>query len=237
VATGVARGDGWLSRARGATVITGKGGDEIFGARRATSLSAFLAAVRGSRRDRRPTLHRLAREAAPARVRVASARRRMAATGYLTWLRPPISDDALDEVARLTAAESWSWAKAVRAHARMPALTLGLANRDWMAASFGARFSHPFLHPAFVDAVARQGGRLGYAGRTDAMRRIFGDLLPDAVLARQTKASFNTVFHGRATRAFAGNWDGSGVDPDVVDVEVLRSLWLADRVHPGTTPL
>jgi hypothetical protein len=228
---------GWLGRARGMTVITGEGGDEILGAHRATSVRTFLSALHRSGSDLKPALRRLAREAAPISVRAAAARRKMAGTGYLTWLRPPLRDQALDEMARLTIAESWSWADAVRSHAASPGLLLGLANRDWLAASFGARFAHPFLRPAFVDAVARGGGRFGYAGRTEAMRRIFGDVLPDAVLARATKASFNSAFHGCATRAFARDWDGTGVDTAVVDVGVLRSSWLAPRVHPGTTPL
>jgi hypothetical protein len=227
----------WLGRANGATVITGEGGDEIFGPHRATSMRLFMAAVSHQGGGLWSALRRLAREAAPTHVRASAARRRMARTGYLTWLRPPLRDETLDDVARLTTAEPWWWADAVRSHARAPALLLGLANRDWVAASFGARFAHPYLEPVFVDAMARHGGRLGYAGRTDAMRHFFGDLLPDAILARPTKASFNSAFHGNTTRAFARAWDGRGVDPLMVDVEVLRTLWLAERVHPGTTPL
>jgi asparagine synthetase B (glutamine-hydrolysing) len=78
----------WLDRVHGATLVTGEGGDEILDDHRATSLRTFLAALRQPRRDQRPTLHRLARDVAPARIRVASARRRMAKTGYLTWLGP-----------------------------------------------------------------------------------------------------------------------------------------------------
>jgi asparagine synthase (glutamine-hydrolysing) len=112
-----------------------------------------------------------------------------------------------------------------------------MANRNWLGAAFGARFVNPFLGSDFVDAVARDGGLLGYTGRTEAMTRLFGDLLPEAVLARPTKASFNSAHHGDATRAFARNWDGSGVDADLVDIDVLRSLWLDKRVHAGTTAL
>jgi Asparagine synthase len=228
---------GWLGHCSGTTVITGEGGDEILGSHRVTSLRYALAAVHNPLSEFRPALRRLRRDAAPARWRAASARRRMVATGYLTWLRPPLRDQAIAYIASSTTAERWSWADAVRSHASTPGLLIGLANRDWLAAPFGARFAHPFLRPGFVDAVAREGGRLGYAGRTDAMRQIFGDALPPDVLARESKASFNSVFHGPATRAFARDWDGSGVDPSLVDVEVLRSLWMAPRVHPGTTPL
>jgi asparagine synthetase B (glutamine-hydrolysing) len=228
----------WLGHMCGATVITGEGGDEILGYRRATPLRAFLNEMRHRPGTVSPRLLRQAiTEAAPARVRAASVRRNLAMTGYLSWLRPPLRERALREIALWTVTNPWSWTDAVRSHIRSESLLFGLRNRDLLAATFGARFLHPFLQPTFVDAVARDGGRLGYGGRTDAMRRIFSDLLPDAVLARRTKASFNTVFHGRATRAFARRWDGSGVDPAAVDVEVLRSSWLAERVHPGTTPL
>jgi len=209
----------------------------MLGAHRASSARAFLVALRRSHSDLLPAARQLAKDAAPARARASSTRRKMAATGFLSWLQPPLREQASADVAHLTTAEQWSWADAVRAHAATPGLLLGLANRDWLASSFGARFAHPFLRPAFVNAVARQGGLLGYAGRTDAMRHIFGDVLPEAVLARQTKATFNTAFHGQATRSFARGWDGTGVDPHLVDVESLRSCWLAPRVHPGTTPL
>lgn len=229
---------GWLGRARGATVITGEGGDEILGPRRATTLRTLLGAIRHQSSQLGPSLLReAAKEVAPARVRAAGAERRLSTLGYLNWLRDPWRTQALHDIAEFTTSERWSWAEAVRSHPRCTALLLGLRNRDWLAATFGARFVHPFLRSNFVDAIARHGGSLGYAGRTAAMRELFGDLLPDAVLSRSTKAAFNTTFHGPATRAFAQRWNGAGVDPAVVDVEVLRSSWLAERVHPGTTAL
>jgi asparagine synthase (glutamine-hydrolysing) len=155
----------------------------------------------------------------------------------MAWLRSPYRDEVITDIARLTTHEPWSWADALRSHLRLPALELALANRDWFGSAYGVQFVHPLLDPRFVDAVARHGGPLGYAGRTDAMRRLFGDLLPDAILARATKVAFNTAVHGQATRAFAQSWDGTGFDPAVVNIDVLRSMWLAARVHAGTDAL
>jgi asparagine synthase (glutamine-hydrolysing) len=53
---------------------------------------------------------------------------------------------------------------------------------------------HPFLDARFLGAVARAGGRVGFGERTRAMRSLFGEPLPAALLERSTKASFNEVF-------------------------------------------
>jgi Asparagine synthase len=230
---------GWLSKLAGVTIVTGEGGDEILGARRATALHILARALRRQRWDAlSPSLVRqLLAGAAPETLRAALARRQMAKLGYLSWLRPSSRAIGMRDVARSVADEPWSWGEAVRSHIRSPALALGEANRSWLGASYQVRFIHPFLTSDFADALARDGGQLGYAGRSDAMRRLFGDLLPAAVLNRLSKARFNGVLHGPVARAFAMAWDGTGVDPDVVDVEVLRSMWLADPVPVGTTAL
>jgi len=232
------RDTAWLERARGATVLTGEGGDEIFGPHRATPLRSLAHRLRHSPDGLGwPLLRGLAKEGAPRPLRAYLARRKLALASSLAWLRPPARQEAIDQFARLDVDEQWSWRQAIREHLEWPALVIALANRDWMGASYGARWLHPLLDRGFVDSVARAGGPLGYPGRSEAMRATFGDLLPDAVLSRTTKASFNTAFHGQATREFAQGWEGAGVDPELVDVEVLRSMWLADRVHAGTDAL
>jgi len=229
---------GWLGRARHATIITGEGGDEILGPHRATPLRVLAQALRHHPTSvRSPLLRRTIRGAAPAPVRAAAARRKLSQSDDLPWLRQPLRNRALEDIVHSRAHEPWAWRDAVRSIPYRRALVLGEANRTWLGAAYGARFVHPLLDANFVDAVARHGGPLGYAGRTDAMRRIFGDLLPDAILTRSTKATFNTAFCGPATHAFARQWDGAGINAALVDVRSLRSLWLAERVHAGTTAL
>ena len=54
---------------------------------------------------------------------------------------------------------------------------------------------------------------------------IFGDLLPQETRLRTTKAVFSEVFWGKASRAFAAGWDGSGIDETHVNTSALRSEW------------
>ena len=69
----------------------------------------------------------------------------------------------------------------------------------------------------------------GWVNRSEAMIDIAGDRLPLEILTRKTKASFVDVFWGPRTREFAQNWDGTGVDADLVDVEALRKEWCSER--------
>jgi asparagine synthase (glutamine-hydrolysing) len=228
----------WLPRCAGATVITGEAGDEILGPRRATPVR--LAARIGRHHPRslsRGLFAKLAEETLPPRLRADACRRRLAAAGYLDWLQPELREQSLRDVARLTAREPWSWREAIRRHPRSPRLLLGETNRSWLARFHNVTYCHPLLATSVVDAIARHGGRLGYAGRTDAMRRIFGSLLPEAVVARSTKASFNSAITGPATRSFAQSWDGTGVPTDLVDIDRLRMLWKREVPHVGTLPL
>ena len=43
---------------------------------------------------------------------------------------------------------------------------------------------------------------------------------------------FGEVFWRPQSRAHAAAWDGSGIDPTVVDADALRAAWL----HPGRPP-
>ncbi len=67
------------------------------------------------------------------------------------------------------------------------------------------------------------------------MHTLFADLLPDDILVRRTKATFSSPYWRKRTRAFASSWDGTGVDPTLVDVDVLRRYWARDRSPPAPT--
>jgi asparagine synthase (glutamine-hydrolysing) len=82
------------------------------------------------------------------------------------------------------------------------------------------------LDPAFLAALAYAGGRYGLGGRTAVMRMLLSDLLPDRVLARDTKATFDSAFFNRHSREFARGWDGGSIDPELVDTDRLRAAWL-----------
>lgn len=100
-----------------------------------------------------------------------------------------------------------------------------------LADDAGARVLSPLVAPTFLGALAMHGGRHGLGGRTATLRGLFAGLLPKEVLARPDKATFGPVFFGPAFRRFAADWDGSGIDPALVDARALRHTWLAERVH------
>ncbi len=84
---------------------------------------------------------------------------------------------------------------------------------------------HPLLAPPFWTAVARRGGRMGSPTGPKAMRRLFGDLLPDEIVQRSSKTNFDKVFWTERARAFARGWDGSGVPLEWVDARELARHW------------
>jgi asparagine synthase (glutamine-hydrolysing) len=95
----------------------------------------------------------------------------------------------------------------------------------------------PLLRPEFLGALTTSVGRMGVIGRTSAMRLFFSDLLPDAVLSRTSKTHFNRALFGEDTKAFVAQWNGTGIDTDLVDADRLRLEWMADQPHALTTLL
>jgi asparagine synthase (glutamine-hydrolysing) len=96
-----------------------------------------------------------------------------------------------------------------------------------LARDAGVNLVEPFFDPSFVRAVCEDAPPQGYGTRSAPMKRYFGDLLPPRVTERSTKAVFTEVFVGARTRGFAEEWDGTGLDPELVDVEALRRVWLS----------
>lgn len=206
-------------------LLTGEGGDEAFDPRRITPLHVL-------RRRRGLPSRALVRQAATALVpspvrRVMDYRRHLGAEG-LDWLRPPARRLYARAVAELESAPL-RWDSETLGLLTRRTTAVALHNFDAQAREFALAPAHPLADPRFRYALAAAGGAWGYAGRTDMMRRLFADLLPDEILARRSKAAFNISRWGRREREFARSWDGSGVDHELVDPEALRHAWLSDR--------
>ncbi|MDN5750039.1 MAG: asparagine synthase-related protein, partial [Pseudonocardia sp.] len=201
-----------MDHARGGSLLTGEGGDEVFGVKRITALTKLLHTR--TRADRR--LYPLvARSLAPRPLRRRAAQRE----GYRPpWLR--------EHAGRQT------WQLATHRGSRIGQETLCALGDE-----IGVRYGQPFLDPGFVAATAAEAGAWGWTGRTTTMRHLFDDLLPRAVLERGTKATFNRAVLAGHTRAFARGWDGSGVDANLVDPQVLRENWLSPLPHAPSMAL
>jgi asparagine synthase (glutamine-hydrolysing) len=214
-------------------LVTGEGGDEVFGT---WTLAKVWQRLRQTR-ALRPALRPVAAAALPTRAR--RRRARASARPYQTWLTPKAF--ALQQTVlaaeRVDVAPLW-WPDYLHEVATERGLRLGNTTFEILCSSQGGSFAAPLLSPAFLAALARRGGRLGLGGRTEAMSAVFSPLLDEAVLGRVSKATFGGVFWGPATRHFADKWDGTGLDPRWVDTEALRAAWRAPvPVYGAALPL
>lgn len=224
----------FLNVARGGTVVTGEGGDEIFGRRRITPLTGLLARK----------VHPRKRAAGLAIKAIAPrpVRRRIAANDASRdvgrpWLRDPTLRAYHRMVVADEVAEPLWWDRSIRNHLRRRANREGIRNFKLVADLQDVSYLAPFLDPVFVEPLARHGGRFGYPGRAAAMTSVFGDLLPSSVLRRESKAEFTGTMVRRHCRAFIDRWRGDGVDTELVDPAALRQTWQAERPHAGALPL
>lgn len=90
----------------------------------------------------------------------------------------------------------------------------------------------PFVEPAFLAALAREGGPFGFGSRSLTFDYLVGDLLPRQVISRTTKASFNETRWGPGEREFAKSWTGSGIDTTRIHADKLRAEWLSESPAP-----
>jgi asparagine synthase (glutamine-hydrolysing) len=217
----------YFGTAEGAVFFTGEGGDGLLEGGRVTPVTL---AVRDFPRLQ-PGLARAALRALTPNAAVGRATMREGlAAGWLSWVHPDVRPAVLASMAATRGPLRWDRSRwAILGHR---SVELVKANSVYAARLSGARLFHPFLHPLFVDALADEGGGWGFRGRTDVFRRLFSDVLPDEILARKSKASFNTSRWGEDERDFAAGWAGDGVDTDVIDVDRLRAEWLKERPHP-----
>jgi hypothetical protein len=223
-----------LERAAGGALLTGVGGDELFGAvHRATAAHVLLR----HRAPRPRDLPALAFGLAPARVRRAVIARRRPFYAY-HWIRPERRErlarayagwESSDPLRHDRSLLEWWWPS------RM--LQCNLAGKRLLAGDVDVEVESPLAAPRVLAACARAGGAVGLGSRSLAVARIAGDLLPAAMLDRPTKASFGGAFWNRHARAFAAEWDGGGVDRDSVSVAALRAEWAKPSPDPHSFAL
>jgi asparagine synthase (glutamine-hydrolysing) len=166
----------------------------------------------------------------PRRVRARAARRDWS-IDRISWLRRPALASLFEELLRAERDRPLSFQKSVQVVARQRHHVLARQNRVLLSRRFDVELASPLVEPHVVAALARHGGRLGPGSRTEALRALVSDLLPDEVLARTSKATFGSCYFGQRTREFAAHWQGEGIDERLVDVERLRREWLRPEPH------
>jgi asparagine synthase (glutamine-hydrolysing) len=224
-----------IAAAAGGSLLTGIGGDEAF--EPAPRVQQVLA---GRRRPRPRDALALALAYAPRSVRALV--RRTLEPRTLPWLT-----EAGD--ARLTAALAADDAR-FPAHVgktfgewwRSRYLHLHLATQRAIAAEHDCYVVNPLSEPRALAAFAVAAGRFGFATRGDAVRTLFGEVVPSDVTLRRTKADFNTIFWHRHARAFVdgltverlGDALGALDATELVDPERLLATWSAEDPHASS---
>ncbi len=222
--------------AEGGSLLTGEGGDEIFGPRRATYLRGLLEHP-GSVRHRWMAAG-TAERMAPRSVRRTLARHRyMRDRRYKPWVRDEVYADYASRLARNDASEPLDWRRALDWYLQQRLIRVLDHNRRVLGAEYNVLYLEPLLDASFVRALGRAGGRLGFANREHAMSFVAGELLPKEVLHRGDKATFEGAYFTHVFRETARQWDGSGVDHALVDPDLLRAEWLSPSPHPGSAVL
>lgn len=216
----------WYDHLAPGSVLTGEGGDEVLSARR-------ISALRKLRQRRLPEPAVVALAAGsllPLPLRTWQSRRQLDARGP-SWLTPAANRVWRRRLARDLADTPLRYDEATWHIRRSRGWETYAHNHRLVAAESGITAHDPLLDEGFLAALAHEGGAMGFSGRTATMRVLFADLLPTAVIARATKASFDAPYTGASMREFARGWDGAGVDRELVEPEAIRRAWLADE--PG----
>jgi asparagine synthetase B (glutamine-hydrolysing) len=208
-----------IEAGRGGSLLTGIGGDELFLAARRSRFAAIR--TRTARPEPRD-VPRLAFALAPPVVRRAVIRWREPIT--FPWIRPAARRAARAANARDTAAEPRQLRERLAWWQTLRYLRVGSASLDLVGRGEQVRITHPLLSPRFWSAVAAE-APLGFASRTEGMRRLFGAHLPNEALARSSKAHFDEAFWTSRAREFARTWPGSGLPDEFVDPVALRRHW------------
>lgn len=223
-----------LAAARGGSLLTGIGGDELF---EPTERAALARLLFGGRLPNRRQIKPLLRAIMPRFLRVRQAMREPAFHKY-QWLRP----GALAEIRR----RYGEWVAEEPVGYRRSMLTwwwpsryvqCNLASKRLLAGDHNVEIFHPFADPAVLSAYGQGRGRLGPPGRVWALRELVGDLLPASIIERESESNFDGAFWCGPGRAFAEGWTGTGVDDDLVDAERLRAEWLTPQPDPHSFSL
>ena len=219
-----------IQAARGGSMLTGIGGDELFSAVSREVAAALLLRPRLPRPREIPALG-LALAPHPVRAAVIARRRRVFRT--FGWITPTARRKIALAFASWESRDPWRWDVALRTWWwRSRTLQCNRAGKAVLGRAENVEMVHPLCEPEVLIAAARAWGTLGPRDRQGAMSQLGGELLPESVLRRSDKSWFDRVFWTRHARALARRWQGQGVDPRLVDTPGLRRAWARDPATP-----
>jgi asparagine synthase (glutamine-hydrolysing) len=207
--------------AAGGHLLTGVGGDDVFGNWPWHDLASVIA---GRARARARYARRLLHLVAPLSVRAEIKRRRQPLA--LPWIVASERGRVARALATELASAPGSWSARMLWSARWRPWRVTEESMQLLARDAGASLHSPFMDPVFLSSLAAAGGRCGWGDRRTTMQALFGDLLPASVISRRGKAEFSEPFYATATKRFVDHWNGdAGPARELVRPEVLREIW------------
>jgi hypothetical protein len=212
-----------IEAAAGGTVVTGFGGDEL--GRSSAGLNAERSLARRRVSGPRGALH-LAYRLAPAPL---TAARELLRRHDLRGAFPYLTRRARAQLRVALVGEHthpFGWGRLLRRWLwRSRYVQVCRRNFELVGEPYGVATVHPFVEPELLSTLGENHRYAGLGARRDLMAALLGDLVPPALLRRTTKAAFSVPLWTVAARRFAAQWSGSGLDPDLVDVDALRAAW------------
>jgi Asparagine synthase len=208
-----------IELARGGSLMTGVGGDELFLGGPARIALLLSGSARPVPRD----ILRVGLAMAPRGVRLSVRCRREPVD--VPWLTDRACRKVTRELHRFETAQPIRWGPSIRAYWTGRYLQGSRAVLAGLGIDHDVRVVHPFFDPRFLLELLHVGGTAGFGSRTEAVRVLFGEAVAPQVLERTTKATFDSAVWGERVREFAGSWSGVGVDPYLVDTAALRTMW------------
>ena len=218
--------------AAGGSVLTGVGGDEAFSP---SSWARALTVLRLGARPRRRDLLDIPFALAPVAVKRRLIERWV--PEVCPWLRPDAQRAVQDTIAAGAAEEPLRWRTRFARLLGSDYMEAALSSLAALGADCDVEVSHPLNDARFLSALASLPRRERFHSRSEAMAMLVGDLLEPEVLSRSTKARFDGVLWTRHSRALVAQWDGEGVDPELVDIDRLREEWASPTPDSHTCTL
>jgi asparagine synthetase B (glutamine-hydrolysing) len=226
-----------VEAARGGSVVTGFGGDELGESCTLVRPERLIARRRIERpRDLAAIAYRLGPRAPRWPREYLRAGGQIDEMG-ITWLTRR-GRRALRSAFAFDAPLVAGWDRIIRRNFwRSRYFQVCTANFQRMADVHGVAMVHPFVEPPVLQALARAGGFTGLRDRRHILELLAGPLLPAEVLEREHKATFSTPLWTGTSRAFAREWSGRGLDQRLVDVDAVRRAWLREPAPPLATTM
>jgi asparagine synthetase B (glutamine-hydrolysing) len=222
-----------LERARGGSLLTGVGGDEML------SPSSWFRATRVLSGRVWPVprdVLRVGFALAPRRLRRSAIRRR-SPENLFAWLHEHVRRRLLDLWADEAASEPIRSRRRNQWWLSLRYVRFGMSSVDRLGADEDVVVKHPLGSVDFAAAMADLPPRRRFGARSAAMLALFGDVLPEDALRRQSKASFDRAFWSTHSRRLVERWRGEGVDTDLVDLAALAELWSSPDPDPRSFTL